>query len=306
MEAPKITGGAAGGNAADPWTVSRLLDWTREHFKQRGVESPRLCAEILLADALRCERLKLYTQFESAPPADVLDRFRTAVREVASGTPIAYVVGRKEFFSLTFEVTPAVLIPRPETELIVERLVSLARRSDWKPKTILDVGTGSGCIAIALAKHLPETRVLASDVSAEAVAVARRNAERNGVVERMEFRDGSLFAPWSADERIPAHFDAIVSNPPYIGTDEKQHVAPNVLNYEPHVALFAGSDGLAIIRALIDGAAERLKTGGLLLMEVGFTHAPAVRELLQDGRWSNVGTIRDSGRCERVIEACRT
>lgn len=297
MEAPST--------APQPWTVARLLTWTREHFQQRGVESPRLCAEILLADALGCERLQLYTRHEAVPPADVLDRYRENVRQAAAGTPIAYLIGRKEFFSLTFEVTPAVLIPRPETELLVERLVSLARRTDWQPRAILDVGTGSGCIAIALARHLPQVRLFASDISAAALAVARRNAQRHGLADRLELRVGSLLEPWSADERVPAHFDAIISNPPYIGTDERQHVAPNVYDFEPHVALFAGHDGLALIRPLIAAAATRLAPGGLLLLEVGFTHAPAVRQLLADGPWTNIGTIRDSGRNERVVEACR-
>ncbi|MBK8915752.1 MAG: peptide chain release factor N(5)-glutamine methyltransferase [Phycisphaerales bacterium] len=299
-------------NSATAWTVERLLAWTREHLTRRGVESPRLCAEILLADALRCERIHLYARHDSTPEPDALARFREAVRKAGEGAPIAYLTGRKEFFSLAFEVNPDVLIPRPETELLVERVIHRARHGDGPVRDILDVGTGSGCIAIALAKHLPEARLFASDVSGAALAVARRNAERHGVAERVQFREGPLLDPWAArggstdpDAASPAEFDVIVSNPPYIATTAKALVARNVLDFEPHTALFAGADGLDVIRSLIPAAAKHLRPGGRLLLEIGFDQAPAVRALLDDERWSNVETIRDSGRHERVMEATR-
>ena len=229
-----------------PWTVARLLGWTQQFLQRSGIESPRLCAEILLAHAMQCERLRLYTRFEEVPGGDVRERFRELVQKAAGGHPIAYLTGTKEFFSLAFEVSPDVLIPRPETEILVERAISLLRKTPEPAPTILDLGTGSGCIAISLAKHLPHARLAASDNSEAARAVARRNAERHGVAERIEFRCGDLFAPWD-DGPL---FDVVVCNPPYVATAGAP-VDASVRDFEPHAALFAGPDGLDVIRRLV-------------------------------------------------------
>lgn len=304
-----IRGMNAAGTDATPWTVARLLTWTRSHLEQHGIESPRLCAELLLAHAMQCQRIHLYTRFEDVPSADVRDRFRDLVRHAAAGHPIAYLTGTKEFFALPFEVTPDVLIPRPETEILVERTVDLARKSGGRLCEILDLGTGSGCIAVSLARHLPESRVLASDISENALAVARRNAKRLGVGERIEFRCGDLFAPWSDSKSTsPAAaamtFDIVVSNPPYVAT-EGAPVEASVRKYEPAAALFAGPDGLAVIRPLVEGAAAHVRPGGHLLLEVAFDQAPAVRALLANGPWGDIVTYRDGGGHERVVHARR-
>jgi release factor glutamine methyltransferase len=285
----------------EAWTVSRLLAWTREHLERCEVESPRLCAEILLAHAMGCERIKLFTQFESAPERNVLERFRELVRQAAAGRPIAYLTGTKEFFSLTFEVTPDVLIPRPETEVLVERAIHLVRESAGSVQSLVDLGTGSGCIAISLAKHLPEAVISASDVSEAALQVARRNANRHGVAERIDFRVGDLFTPWPASER----FDAILCNPPYVATSESDALPATVRDFEPHAALFAGADGLSVMRRLIGEAPGRLRAGGHLLLEVAYNQASAVRGLLDESGWHAIVAYRDILDHERVVHARR-
>jgi release factor glutamine methyltransferase len=295
---------SAGETDTTAWTVARLLAWTREYFQRGGIESPRLCAEILLAHALGCQRIQLYTRFEEAPTDDALARYRALVKQAAAGHPIAYLTGSKEFFSLTFEVNADVLIPRPETEILVERTIDLVRRTPGATPNILDLGTGSGCIAVALARHLPQARIFASDVSPAAIAVARRNAAKHAVAERIDFRCGGLFEPWvNADaQAAPAEFDLIVSNPPYIAT-EGAPVDRNVREFEPQVALFAGPDGLGVIHALLAAAPTRLKSGGHLLLEMAFDKAPAVRALLAGASWRDIVTYRDGAGHERVVHA---
>lgn len=294
---------------ATPWTVARLLTWTRTHLHQRGIESARLCAELLLAHAMQCQRIHLYTRFDEEPPGDIRDRFRDLVRQAAAGHPIAYLTGTKEFFSLPFEVTPDVLIPRPETEILVERTIDLVRKSGGRLREILDLGTGSGCIAISLARNLPDARIFASDISPAALAVARRNAERLGPTDRIDFRAGDLFAPWSdsatgASTPRDMTFDIVVSNPPYVAT-EGAPVEASVRKYEPAAALFAGPDGLAVIRPLVADAATRVRPGGHLLLEVAFDQSPAVRALLANGPWGDIVNYRDGGGHERVVHARR-
>jgi release factor glutamine methyltransferase len=301
----------ATGAQSGPWTVNRLLAWTREHLQRQGVESARLCAEILLAHAMKCERIQLYTQFDAVPSAEVLAPFRAAVREAAAGRPIAHLTGAKEFFSLTFEVTPDVLIPRPETEVLVERTIDLVRRANGMLRSILDLGTGSGCIAVSLAKLLPDVGVYASDISEAVLAVARRNAERHGIATRIRFASGDLFAAWpptgaaaEGGAAVPP-FDVIVSNPPYLSTAPGTPVAPGIRQYEPYLALFAGVDGLDVIRRIVAEAPARLRPGGHLLLEVAFDQAGRVRELFNPLSWQEIVGYRDGGGHERVVHARR-
>jgi release factor glutamine methyltransferase len=288
---------------AQVWTVARLLSWTRDYLQRSGVESPRLCADILLAHAMECDRIRLYTRYEERPDEPVLARFRTLVKEAAGGRPIAYLTGTKEFFSLPFEVSPDVLIPRPETEILVERTIDLVRKSA-DLRSILDLGTGSGCIAISLARHLPGARLYASDISQAALAVARRNAERHAVAERIELRCGDLLAPWTRPDAHGPPFDVIVCNPPYVATAGAP-VAKNVRDFEPQVALFAGPEGLDVIRRVVCETLAALRAGGHLLMEIGFDQAPAVRDLLAGAVWQDIVTYRDGVGHERVVHARR-
>ena len=288
---------AAAGTDSAPWTIARLLDWTRAHFARHRLESPRLCAELLLAHALGCERIRLYTRHDEVPRPAVLDAFRELVRQAAEGRPIAYLTGTKEFFALPLEVTPDVLIPRPETEILVERTIDLVRKAPG-PRRILDLGTGSGCIAIALARHLPDATLLASDVSPAALAVARRNAERHGVADRIEFRAGDLFGPWRVSAAAPC--DIVVCNPPYVATVGAP-VAPQVRAYEPHAALFAGPDGLDVIRRVLAEAPACLTPGGHLLLEMGFDQAAAVQRLAAGPVWGEAAVYRDGAGHARVL-----
>lgn len=283
---------------AAPWTVARLLAWTREHFERRGIESPRLCAEILLAHALQCERLRLFTQHDVVPSEPALARFRDHVQQAAAGRPIAYLTGTRDFFSLPFAVTPDVLIPRPETEVLVERTIDLARKSGPAGASILDLGTGSGCIAIALARHLADARLFASDVSEAALSVARRNAAAHRLAERVTFAAGDLFDAWPADAR----WDIIVSNPPYVALSDP-HLAPNVRDNEPHAALYGGPDGLAVIRRIATAAPAVLNRGGAVLLEAAFNQAAAVRGLLAAAGFREIVTFRDPAGHERVTQA---
>jgi release factor glutamine methyltransferase len=292
---------------ASAWTVARLLAWTRDYLQRSGIESSRLCAEILLAHAMRCERIHLYTRFEQVPSSDVLDTFRALVKQAGTGQPIAYLTGTKEFFSLTFEVTPDVLIPRPETEILVERTIDIVRKSPGAGGAILDLGTGSGCIAVSLARHLPQARLFASDISEAALGVAQHNAQRHAVTERIEFRCGDLFEPWNGSDSgdTPPTFDIIVSNPPYVATTGTP-VAANVRDFEPHGALFAGPEGLDVISRLVAAAPDRLRPGGHLLMEMAFDQSRAVRSLLAGAAWQDIVTYRDGAGHERVVHARRT
>lgn len=278
-----------------------MLGWTREYLQRHGVESPRLCAEILLAHALGCERIELYTRHEYVPPRGALTTFREHVREAAAGRPIAYLTGTKEFFALPLRVTPDVLIPRPETEVLVERTIHLVRHSAGAVGSLLDVGTGSGCVAIALARHLPDVRIGASDVSEAALAVARNNATRLGVADRIEFRCGDLLAPWSGS----GPFDVIVSNPPYVAADEAAALPVTVRDYEPHEALFGGADGLEVIRRLATESPAHLGEGGHLLIEVAYDQSPRVRALLDESGWNAIVAYKDALQFERVIHARR-
>lgn len=283
------------------WTIARLLAWTRDYLGQRGVESPRLCAEVLLASALECERLKLYTRTDEIPPEPALTKFRAWIKQAAAGAPIAHLIGNKEFFSLSFEVTPDVLVPRPETETLVERAIHLARHGDRPVRTILDLCTGSGCVAIALAKNLPEAALFASDISEAALAVARRNAARHGLADRIDFRSGDLFAPWNMDLR----FDVIVTNPPYLAQARAAELPRNVRDFEPGVALFGGDDGLAVLKRVLTDAPGHLADGGSLLTEIAFDQAADVTALVNSRDWLDTVVYRDLDQRDRVVHVRR-
>ncbi len=285
------------------WTVGRLLEWTTEYLKGHGVDSPRLDAEVLLAGALGCRRIDLYTRFAEEPDERPRTAFRQFVKQRASGTPVAYLVGRREFYSLSFQVTPDVLIPRPETELLVVALLDLAKcRPVGRPIAIADVGTGSGIIAVCAARNLAAARLTATDICPAALKVAKANAAEHGVADRIEFVEGDLFAAVPADRR----FDFVVSNPPYVSTAELATLAADVRDHEPRVALVAGPQGTEFIERLVPAAAERLNPGGHLLIEVSPMVHDAVRAILEaDERFELGETIKDLARLPRVVQARR-
>jgi release factor glutamine methyltransferase len=280
-----------------------LLEWTTDYLKTHGADSPRLDAEILLAQSLACRRIELYTRFQEEPDEDRRSTFRGLVKRRAEGTPVAYLVGRQEFFSLSFAVTPDVLIPRPETELLVVALLDLAKgAAAGRPIRVADIGAGSGILAVCAAKYLPLASVTAVDISPPALAVAKSNAAEHGVAERIRWVEGDLFSAVPEGER----FDFIVSNPPYISTAEMEALAPEVKNHEPRVALAAGPRGTDVIERLIPAAAERLEPGGHLLMEISPMIHDRVRALVEnDGRFELGETMKDLARLPRVVRAKR-
>lgn len=288
---------------SEPWTVGRLLKWTAGYLTEHGADSARLDAEVLLAEALGCPRIDLYVRYGEEPKEEALAAFRQLVRRRAEGTPVAYLVGRREFYSLEFRVGPDVLIPRPETELLVVALLDLAKqRPAGRPIALADVGTGSGIIAVCAAKHLAACRVTAIDVSPAALEIARANAADHGVAERIEFVQSDLFAAVDVDRR----FDFVVSNPPYVSTRELETMAAEVSGFEPRTALVAGQRGTEVIEALIPQAVERLLSGGHLLIEIGPAIHEAARSLLEaEERLLPGPTIKDLARLPRVLQASR-
>ncbi|HEY3391644.1 MAG TPA: peptide chain release factor N(5)-glutamine methyltransferase [Lacipirellulaceae bacterium] len=307
----------------EPWTIGRLLTWTIDYLGRHGVENPRLDAEVLLATARGCRRIDLYAAYGEAADEQTRIAFRELVRRRAAGTPVAYLVGKREFYSLEFEVTPDVLIPRPETELVVVALLDHVKKrgtGDWGleasgenassspaaspqppvPLAIADVGTGSGILAVCAAKYILNSRVTAIDITPAALAVAKRNAERHGVAERITFIESDLFASLPVD----AHFDYIVSNPPYVSTAEMANLAADVREHEPHVALHAGEGGTDVIKPLVEQAAQRLKPGGALIMEVSPMIAADVEQIIRGTSQFELGpTMRDLAGHPRVVQA---
>jgi release factor glutamine methyltransferase len=290
----------------EPWTIGRLLNWTTDFLREKGAESPRLDAEVLLAHVRGCQRIELYTAFEEPASEELRQRFRELVKQRAAGKPVAYLVGQREFFSLPFEVTPDVLIPRPETELLVVRALDLAKQVPLSERTdgiqLADVGTGSGILAVTFAKRVPTAQVTAIDVSPAALAVARRNAERHGVTDRVEFVEGDLFSGLPAEQR----FDLIVSNPPYVTSAEMKELAGDVRGFEPALALDGGELGTAVIERLIAQAAGRLTAAGWLLMEISPTIVERVESLLETApQLERRPTKNDLAGLPRVVQAQR-
>jgi len=287
---------------ADVWTVGRLLTWTTDWLASRGSESPRLDAEVLLAFVRGCPRIALYTAFDVPVGEEERGRFRGLVKRRGEGEPVAYLVGNREFFSLSFAVSPAVLVPRPETEGLVVRMIDLCRPppADGRRLRIVDVGTGSGAIAVTLAKHVPHADLVATDVSAAALGVARDNAARHGVADRIEFLECDLLD----HPRAEGPWDAIVSNPPYVREDEFDSLPRDVRLHEPRGALVSGPTGVEVIARLAAAAAKTLVPGGWLVVEVG-PAAAAEATLAGCAGLRPRPTLKDLAGLPRIVQACR-
>ena len=283
-----------------PWTIGRLLSWTTEFLGEKGSESPRLDAEVLLAHACDCQRIELYTRFAEEPSDELRSSFRELVKRRAAGTPVAYLVGHREFFSLSFRVTPDVLIPRPETEQIVVRATDLSKEREIRH--VADVGTGSGILAICCALHIANCQVTATDVSQDALQIAVENAASHEVNERIHFLECDLLTAVPSQQR----FDLIVSNPPYISIQEMLELDPEVRDHEPHLALDGGKQGTEIIQRLLPQATERLNPGGWLLIEVSPMNAGSVEDLIRETEHLVLqDTIPDLENRPRVAQAVR-
>ena len=262
-----------------------------------NVPSPRLNAETLLLFTLSCDRAYLYAHAEQELTADELTRFDEALAQRARGVPAQYITGHQEFWGLDLIVTPAVLVPRPETEHVVETALHIVADNDLRHPRILDVGTGSGCIALALAKELQQAEMHASDLSAETLEIARANAARLQLSDRIHFYQSDLLS----DIPQELQFDLIVSNPPYVAERDAESVEAQVRKFEPHHAVFAGETGMEVYRRLIPPARERLVAGGWLVMEIGAGMEEAVRELLAG--WIEIGSVADLQGIPRVLAA---
>ncbi|NLF33208.1 MAG: peptide chain release factor N(5)-glutamine methyltransferase [Planctomycetes bacterium] len=288
---------------AEPWTLLRLITWTKDYLAGRGIDSPRLAAELLLAHVLGCPRMALYTQFARVATEAERTRFRELVKRAADHEPVAYLVGHRDFYSLDLAVTPDVLIPRPETEGLVDRALDHLRGLG-RPGTAWDACTGSGAVAVAVAANARDARVLATDISEAALAVARTNASRHALTDRLTVARADLLA-LPADAGIEGPFDVITANPPYVTAADMDTLGPDV-RHEPVAALCAGAEGLDFIAPLLRQAPDRLAAGGLLAMEIGYNQAEAVWDLANtDGRYERISFDRDAAGIERVLAAYR-
>ena len=290
------------------WTINELLAWTQGYFRDHAITDARLEAELLLAHVLGQSRVYLYANYDAPSTGSEREAYRNLIKRRVAGEPLAYITGVKEFMSLEYEVGPAVLIPRPETELLVEQVISLVRGGrilpdEGKEKVkeapaiirICDVGTGSGAIAVSLAHYLPETSVAAVDLAPAALDIARANALRNGV--NVEFFHGDLLSPLEGADP----FDFIVANLPYIPQSEYLALERGIIEYEPREALLAGGDGLDLYRRLLPQAGELLLPGGYLIYEIGAGQGQAALDLM--GGFAEVELLVDLAGRDRVIKA---
>ncbi|NLI81581.1 MAG: peptide chain release factor N(5)-glutamine methyltransferase [Deltaproteobacteria bacterium] len=286
----------------ETWTILRVIQWTSEYFVRKGIDQPRANAEVLLAHVLHMERLELYLHYDKPLTSQELSLYREMVRRRGRREPTQYITGRQEFWSLELEVTPAVLIPRPETELLVEKALEILKD---RPARLLDLGTGSGAVAVALAHENPGLRVVASDRSWPALQVARRNAWRHGLQQRVFPVAMDLF---SALKSHRPFFDGILSNPPYVGEREFPHLPPEIRDYEPAGALRGGGlEGTDIIRRILREAPPFLKPGGFLLLEIGYGQEELLeRETAQNPHFQDHRFWRDYAGIPRILQATKT
>lgn len=280
------------------WTIRALLTWTIDFLKAKGIAEARLDTEILLAHVLKCKKIEMYARYDELPTDAERAKFKELITRRVAGWPVAYLVGYRAFYMLTFDVDPAVLIPRSDTETLV--LEADKRLKKLTAPEVLDLGTGSGCIAISLAHQKKDARVTVTDISPDALAVAQKNASKCGVADRMTFLQGDLFSALPPG----ATFDLIASNPPYIAQSEFAALSADVRDHEPRIALDGGPDGLAFYRRIANGVPPFLKPGGSLLLEIGYTQNDAVRALLAERPELEVGpTLKDMGGHPRVVTA---
>jgi release factor glutamine methyltransferase len=287
-----------------PWTVRRTLEWTSGFFTRKGIDAPRLSSELLLAHVLGVPRIKLYTDYERPLSEEERERLRKLVTRAGEHEPIAYLTGRAHFFNLEFEVTPDVLIPRPDTETLVENVIqALKREMVVEAPRVLDLCTGSGCVAAAIGHNVKNAVVIATEISPQAAAVARANVAKLGLEGRVTIEEGDLFEPLTHIVDCQP-FDLIVSNPPYIPTAQIESLDPSVRDYEPLSALDGGLDGLALHRRILTEGLGRVVAGGRVFVEIGFDQGPAAREAAAaiDG-WEDVKILKDYAGHDRVVTA---
>jgi release factor glutamine methyltransferase len=293
---PAKTPGAADPARDDDWTIGKVVQWAADDFRRRGLDSPRLDAELLLARVLGVDRLRLLLDSARTLTKEELGAYRELIVRRRRAEPLAYILGFREFHGLPMRVNRHVLVPRPDTETLVEVALDRTREAHLSGEA-LDLCTGSGCVAIAFARRRPTWRVSGVDVSPEAVAVARSNVERLGVGWNTDIVKGDL------DAAIPAaaRFDLVTANPPYIPSGDIAELPADVRDHEPRLALDGGDDGLVLVRRVVQAAVRRLRSGGILALEIGYDQADRTAVLLDSAGFSDIERRRDYGGIERVV-----
>ncbi len=287
---------------AKTWIIKDLLPVSTDYLKTKNIESPRLCAEILLSHQLDISRLKLYLEYDQPVGEKDLDKYRAMIKRVAEGEPLQYITGMQEFWSMDFIVNRDVLIPRPETEILVEQAIRAYKENNYAERSvvnILDMCTGSGAVAVAIASEIKNAEISASDISKEALKTARANIARHGMQERIILLEGDLFEPFKGFNN---HFDIIVSNPPYITTDEYKLLPVKIKDFEPKIALESGVDGLTHIRKILEKAPDYLGAGGWLMLEMDPSQIETVIKIInRNDSFLGASVVKDYSSRDRVV-----
>jgi release factor glutamine methyltransferase len=281
------------------WTIQKVLNWTRPYFEKHQVPESRLSAELLLSHVLKCKRLDLYLQFDRILTGPELKEYRSFIERRITHEPVAYILGEKEFMGLNFKLTPDVLIPRPETEILVETALAEIKGREAKSIEVLDVGTGSGAIAISVGHYCRECRVTALDISPAAIEVARQNGEHLGVDNIKFLVMDALDLQVKNDEK----YDYLLVNPPYIAERDRKGLHPQISNYEPGIALFSGENGLLFYSGFIPKIPSIIKKGGWIFMEIGYDQKEKINILLKESNFSGIEFIPDYQKIERIAKA---
>jgi len=283
------------------WTLLKLLKWTTRYFEEKSIENPRLNVENLLCKTLDLSRVDLYLNYERILSSSELSDFKAMIKRRVNGEPLQYILGETSFYGLPIKLNPAVLIPRPETELLVENIIDTMKSA--KGEVIADIGTGSGCIAIALAKNLPEAKIIATDVSIDALAIAQENAELNCVSDQIEFINQDINTALLPNGFSPR---CIVSNPPYVSIEEYAKLQKEIVEYEPKAAVTDNKDGMFFYRQILKMAPACLEKGpgpGYLFLELGYGRAAAVVEEAEQRGYTEIEILPDYAKIERIFKA---
>jgi release factor glutamine methyltransferase len=286
------------------WTINRLLNWVTQYLTDKGIDSPRLSAELLLSFVLGLRRIELYTHHDTHVAKPELDKLHSLVKLAGSNQPIAYLVGKTEFYSIEMDVTQDCLIPRPETELLVQRAIEFLRTREGT-QSVCDLCTGCGCIAVAIAKNFSSAQIIATDISDQALAIAARNTEKHNLEEKIKLLSGDLFEP-IIPHLDAGKFDLIVCNPPYVSAIEYDKLAQNVKDNEPRLALYAGDDGLDIYRRIAEKIDAFLKSDAALMLEIGYAQGQAVYSLLDNiNVFNEIKIEKDFHNNDRIVTALK-
>lgn len=288
---------------AEIWTLKRILDWSSDYLSQKGMEHARLESEILLCHVLKLRRLDLYLQFERPLSRDELADYKAVIKRRVNFEPSAYIVGQREFWSRQFFVSPDVLIPRPDTEVLIELILQKFKKHPITQKSIkgFELGIGSGAISVTLLSEFPEVKMAALEISSAAIQIAERNAKYHGVDTRLSIQSGDFFSDDMLSQIPDASLDFVVSNPPYISEDEYQQLSPTVKDFEPKLALVSGSTGLEFYLRLAQFSKRTLVPSGFLAVEIGENLGQSVKSIFEDAGLQNVTLHRDYAHHDRVV-----